>query len=85
MSVQISAYISDATKERFEAYSIAHGLKKAFLIENALDLYLNALEEIPAQFIDQQKIVVSDESFKQIQKLQNNEPTEALKTLMQDD
>ena len=85
MSVQISAYISDATKDRFEAYSIAHGLKKAFLIENALDLYLSALEEIPVQFIDQQKIVVSDESFKQIQISHNNEPTEALKTLMQND
>lgn len=85
MSVQISAYISDATKDRFEAYSLAHGIKKAFLIENALELYLSALEEIPAQFIEQQKIIVSNKTFAQIQKSQNCDPTEALKKLMQDD
>ena len=48
MSVQISAYIEDDIKQKMEAYSSAHGLKKGFLIQNALDYYLNALHEIPS-------------------------------------
>ena len=82
MSAQISAYISDETKNKFEAYSAEHGIKKAFLIETALDLYLRALEEIPGQFIDRQKIVITNETFEKIQQSEQNEPTEALKKLM---
>ncbi len=85
MSAQISAYISDETKNKFEAYSTEHGIKKAFLIETALDLYLNVLEEIPSQFIDRQKIVVSNESYNKIEHADQTEPTDALKKLMQHD
>lgn len=85
MSAQISAYISDETKNKFEAYSVTHGIKKAFLIETALDLYLRALEEIPGQFIDRQKIVLTDKTFEQVQQSEQNKPTETLKKLMQND
>jgi len=85
MSSQISAYISDETKNKFESYSASHGIKKAFLIETALDLYLNVLESIPSQFIDRQKIVISDKTFKNIEKAENSEPTEELISLMQND
>ena len=84
MSAQISAYISDQTKERFEAYSSEHGVKKGFLIENALEHYLNALEAIPTQFIDRQKLILSDASFDAALQAQEHQPTEALKKLMQD-
>ena len=36
MAVQISAYVSDATKEELEAYSSMYGIKKGYLIEKAL-------------------------------------------------
>ena len=84
MSAQISAYISDQTKERFESYSLEHGVKKGFLVENALEHYLNALESIPTQFIDRQKLILTDASFDAALKAEAHEPTEALKKLMQD-
>ncbi len=82
MSAQISAYISDQTKDRFEAYSSEHGVKKGFLIENALEHYLNALETIPTQFIDSHKLIVTDSSFEDALNSELNEPTAALKKLM---
>jgi len=85
MSAQISAYISDETKDRFESYSKVHGLKKAFLVENALNYYLSALEEIPSQFFDEKKIELIDESFDEVLSSQNNEPTPELIQLMRND
>ena len=72
------------TKNSFEAYSSEYGVKKGFLIENALEHYLNALETIPTQFIDRQKLVLSDASFDAALQAQEQQPTEALKKLMQD-
>ncbi len=85
MSVQISAYISDEVKERFERYSAEHGVKKAYLIERALDYYLSALEEIPAQFFDDKRVEVSSASLKKAIESEESEPTAALRTLMSDD
>ena len=77
MSAQVSAYISDQTKDRFEAYSAEHGVKKGFLIENAL-------ETIPTQFIDRQKLILTDASFETALMAEENEPKVVLKKLMQD-
>ena len=87
MSVQISAYVANETKKNMEQYSAIHGIKKAFLIENALDHYLQALHEIPTEFIVPSKLIVSDASFQKVSAMvQNeNEPTEALKELMRGD
>ncbi len=85
MGVQISAYISDETKARFEAYSAEHGIKKGYLIERALDYYLEALEEIPAQFFDEKRIEVTSESLTRILEASEAEPTGALGTLMRHD
>lgn len=85
MSAQISAYISDETKHRFEVYSEEHGVKKGFLIENALMYYLSALEEIPAQFFDPKKIELTNASFLNIMDTEENIPTDALKKLMSND
>ena len=84
MSVQISAYVADETKKNMEQYSAIHGIKKGFLIENALDHYLQALHEIPTEFIVPSKIIVSDASFQKISNMLENEdePTEAMKELM---
>lgn len=85
MSAQISAYISDETKARFESYSVEHGVKKGYLIERALEYYLSALEAIPAQFFDEKKIEVTAASFQAALDAADNEPTDTLKTLMQHD
>jgi hypothetical protein len=58
---RISAFISDSTKEAFESYADAHGLKKAHLIEEALLHHLQALRELPDVIIPA-RLVVSRES-----------------------
>ena len=84
MSTQISAYISDETKNTMEHYSTTYGVKKGFLIENALDHYLQALYEIPEEFIVPAKIVLDDESFDKVADIMENppKPTKALMELM---
>ena len=85
MSVQISAYIEDDIKQKMERYSSAHGLKKGYLIQNALDYYLNALYEIPGSFIVPSQLTVTEEDFQAIVALEQREPNEKLKTLMHDE
>ena len=85
MSVQISAYIEDDIKEKMERYASSHGLKKGYLIQNALDYYLNALHEIPGSYIVPSQLNVTEENFKAIITLENREPNEKLKALMHED
>jgi len=87
MSLQISAYISDDTKKDMEHYSATYGVKKGYIIENAIDFYLQALYEIPEEFIVPVKITLSDESFEEVVKSleSSQEPTDALKELMSED
>ncbi len=87
MSKQISAYISNETQENMEHYSATYGVKKGFLIENALDHYLQALYEIPEEFIIPSKLVLSDKTFQMIIDMMENppEPTQALIDLMRSD
>ena len=59
---QISAFISDSTKEMLEKYVEAHGLKKAHLVEEALLHHLQALRELPVDVIIPARLVVSKES-----------------------
>lgn len=59
---QISAFISDSTKDALERYADAHGLKKAYIIEEALLHHLQALRELPLDVIIPARLVVSRES-----------------------
>jgi hypothetical protein len=45
---QISAYISETTKEQVERYAQAHGVKKGHLVEEALLHHLQALRDLMA-------------------------------------
>ncbi len=82
--MQISAEISNGTKQLLERYSRAHGVKKQFLIESALLHHLQALEELPASVIIPLRIVVSAASGRKIAVLLNKrqKPTRALVELM---
>ena len=84
MAVQISAYIEDDIKKKMEAYSTAHGLKKGFLIQNALDYYLNALHEIPSSMMTPSHIRVDTETFEMLVS-KDAEANPKLKQLLQDD
>lgn len=81
---QISAYISEATKEKLERYAEAHGLKKGFLIEEALLHHLQALNELPADIVIPQRITVTAASYRNIvaRLKKPRKPTKAMRDLM---
>ncbi len=64
--MQISADISEGTRQLLERYSRAHGIKKQFLIETALLHHIQALEELPADAIVPPRLVVSAASGRKI-------------------
>ena len=80
---QVSAFISDSTKEALEQYAEAHGLKKAYLIEEALLHHLQALRELPLDVIIPARLVVSAESGQTIldRLAKPRRPTKAMREL----
>lgn len=81
---QISAYISEATKDLVERYATAHGIKKGHLVEAALLHHLQALHELPADLVIPPRLVVTPESFAEVARLVKTprKPTAALRRLM---
>lgn len=81
---QISAYISDETRQRLDMFVRETGVKKARVIEDALNYHLDALQELPADAIIPTRIVLSHESgVRFIEELESDaEPTDALRRLM---
>lgn len=80
---QISAYISGETKKQVEAYVKSRGVKKAFLIEEALQHHLQALREIPEDLIIPSRLVLKESAMKQVaaRLASDKTPTDALKEL----
>ena len=81
---QISAYISASTKARVERYAQAHGVKKGYLVEEALLHHLQALTELPADIVIPPRLTLAAESFDAVSKLvrKPRKPTKALRDLM---
>lgn len=82
--MQISAEISQGTKQLLERYSRAHGVKKQFLIESALLHHIQALEELPTTIIIPPRLVVSAVSGRKIAELvtKKQKPASKLVELM---
>ena len=82
---QISAQISDTTRELMEKHVRRTGVKKGHLVEQALLHHLQALEEIPAEYIVHPRIVVSRKTGEEmLRKAEKARPTPALRKLMRD-
>lgn len=83
---QISAFVSADTKLRLDEFVRETGIKKARVIEDALNAHLDALSELPADAIIPFRIVLTAESGARfLERLAADpEPTEALIKLMQD-
>jgi hypothetical protein len=81
---QISAYISDSTKQQVERYADSHGVKKGHLVEEALLHHLQALRELPADIVVPPKLTVTRESFETVAELvkKPRKPTRALRALL---
>jgi hypothetical protein len=82
---QISAIVSQSTRDLLERHVRATGVRKGHLVEQALRHHLQALQEIPAEFIIHPKIVVTRRSGAAIlKKMRSGKATKALRDLMRD-
>ena len=83
-NTQISAYITDETRQRLDMFVRETGLKKARVIEDALNYHLDALQELPADAIIPTRIVFShDDGLRFLEELDGDaEPTDELRRLM---
>ena len=82
---QVSAQISETTRSLMERYVRRTGIKKGHLIEQALVHHLQALDELPAEYIIRPRIVVSRRTgAEMLRQADSAEPTAALRKLMRD-
>jgi hypothetical protein len=81
---QISAAISSATKEELDRFTESHGLKKNYVVEQALLFFMKARRELPDEALVPARIVLEDGAFDRIVSMveQAPPPTEALRELM---
>ena len=81
---QISATISAATKERLDRFTESHGLKKNFVVEQALLYFMEARKELPDEALIPARLVLEDKAFDRILDLLNSPPapSKTLRELM---
>ena len=85
-TTQISAHVSEETKERLERFVRRTGQTRARVIEDALLQHLQALEELPADVLVPARIVLNAESASRIRETITRppKPTKAMKRLFDD-
>jgi hypothetical protein len=83
-TTQISASISRETKKLLDAYVRRRGVKKSWVIEQALRHHLLAVNEIPEEYIIPPVIRVTKESAELIAAMleKSPTPTPAMRNLM---
>jgi uncharacterized protein (DUF1778 family) len=81
---QISATVSAATKEKLDRFSESYGLKKNFVVEQALLFFMEARKALPDEALIPTRLVLEDEAFERVVKLLESPPapTTALRELM---
>ena len=86
MTTRISARISKETKAELEAYVRQKGVKKAFLIEEALRHHLRALSEIPEDLVIPGRLVLTPKSMERVaDRIECDETaTEGLESLLRE-
>lgn len=73
-TTQISANISRETKQMLDAYVRRYGLKKSYVIEQALRHHLLAVNEIPEEYIIPPVIRLTEEGARMIAEMLENPP-----------
>ena len=86
-NAQVSTVVSSATRMLLEKHVRATGVKKGYLIEEALLHHLRALEALPRDIIVPPRLVVSLRSGGEIVKraMARARPTKELRTLLRGD
>jgi uncharacterized protein (DUF1778 family) len=81
---QISATVSVATKEKLDRFTESHGLRKNYVVEQALLFFMEARSEYPDDALVPARLVLDDETFDRLvdQLERPLAPTAALRELM---
>jgi len=81
---QISATVSAATKQKLDRFTESHGLKKNFVVEQALLYFMETRRELPDEALIPARFVLEDEAFDRVvTRLETPvAPTAALRELM---
>jgi uncharacterized protein (DUF1778 family) len=81
---QISATVSAATKEKLDRFTERHGLKKNFVVEQALLFFIEARRDLPDEALVPARIVLENEDFDRVVAMIHEPPapTEELRKLM---
>ena len=84
---QISASISASTKKLLDRFTVNRGLRKNFVVEQALLYFMAARSELPDEAFIPARIVLEDAAFDELVKVIENpgSPTEAMRELMRAD
>jgi hypothetical protein len=82
-TTQISAHIAETTSSELDLYIDARGLKKGYVIEQALRHHLRALRELPADVIIPPQLVVSTKTAEHLadRLAKPRKPTPAMRAL----
>lgn len=83
-NTQVSATISESTKEKLDRFADERGLKKNYVVEQALLYFMESRRELPDEAFIPTRLVLDDEGFDQLvaQLEQPAAPTTALRELM---
>ena len=78
------ATVSAATKDRLDRFTESHGLKKNFVVEQALLYFMEARRELPDEALIPVRVVLDDKAFDRVVTLLESPaaPTAALRELM---
>jgi S-adenosylmethionine:diacylglycerol 3-amino-3-carboxypropyl transferase len=63
---QISATVSAATKERLDRFTESHGLKKNYVVEQALLYFMEARRELPNEALVPARLLLDDQAFERL-------------------
>ena len=67
-NAQVSATISTTTKEKLDRFTEELGLKKNFVVEQALISFMASRRELPDEAFIPTRIVLSDQAFDRVVK-----------------
>ena len=81
---QISATISAATRNKLDRFTDRYGLKRNFVVEQALLYYMEARENLPEEVLTSAQLVLDPSAFDKLVDLIASPagPTAALRELM---
>ena len=80
---QISALISEETKHQLDEFAQRLGLKKNYVVEQALLFFMQAREQLPDEALIPTQLVLDNDAFKKlVDSTEVDETTDTLKTLM---